>query len=120
MKLFTVDEANAMIPELVPILEELRAAQAVLAEEHDFIEKHARTNGGGAEGKEFLEAMTAAGRAIGSLTEAGLVVRDPASGLVDFPSERDGEQVFLCWRLGESEVGWWHPTTSGFADRRPL
>lgn len=120
MKLFTVQEANDMIPEVVPVLEQLRAAQAVLAEEHEFLAQHAGTNGGGVEGKDFLEAMTATGRALATLTEAGIVVRDPASGLIDFPSERDGEQVYLCWRLGESEVAWWHPTISGFADRRPL
>ncbi len=117
---FSVEQANAMLPVVSPALERLRAAQAVIAETHDDLVDRAKSNGGGEEGKDFLEAISAAGRTIAQLLEAGVVVRDPATGLIDFPSERDGEEIFLCWRLGEKTVAWWHPTTSGFADRRPL
>jgi hypothetical protein len=54
------------------------------------------------------------------LTEAGVVVRYPDSGLIDFPSMRDGEPVFLCWQLGEDDVAWWHGPDEGFAGRKPL
>jgi hypothetical protein len=47
-------------------------------------------------------------------------LRDVATGLVDFPARIDGEDAWLCWRLGEPEVAYWHPRTSGFSDRRPL
>jgi hypothetical protein len=47
-------------------------------------------------------------------------IRDLASGLVDFPTEIDGVEGFLCWRLGEPEVGYWHPRGEGFGGRRPL
>jgi hypothetical protein len=50
----------------------------------------------------------------------GIQVRDPQTGLIDFLSERDGEEIFLCWRLGEDAVAWWHPIDSGFAGRQPL
>jgi hypothetical protein len=118
--MFSVEEANAMLPVVSPTLERLRAAQAVIADTHEELVERSKSNGGGEEGKDFLEAISAAGRGIAELQEAGIVVRDPATGLIDFPSERDGEQIFLCWRLGEQRVAWWHPTTSGFADRRPL
>jgi hypothetical protein len=49
-----------------------------------------------------------------------VVVRDPSTGLVDFPAERDGEPVYLCWRLGEDEVAHWHDRDSGFSSRQPL
>ena len=48
------------------------------------------------------------------------IVKDFDTGLVDFPSVREGEDVLLCWQLGEDEVAFWHPVDSGFADRRPL
>ncbi|MCA1833111.1 MAG: DUF2203 domain-containing protein [Actinomycetota bacterium] len=119
-KVFTVAEANALIGVLGPVLEQLRDAQAVLDARHGELEEHAPGNGGGEPGVEFLGAMSDAGKAIAKLNEAGVVVRDPASGLIDFPAEREGQRIFLCWRIGEDAVDWWHPTTSGFADRRPL
>ena len=48
------------------------------------------------------------------------VLRDVDRGLVDFPSFRDGEEVLLCWQLGEDEIGWWHTLDGGFAGRQPL
>jgi hypothetical protein len=54
------------------------------------------------------------------LTGLGVQVKDLDTGLVDFPSLRDGEEVLLCWQLGEDEIGWWHTLEGGFAGRRPL
>jgi len=51
---------------------------------------------------------------------AGIILRDAETGLIDFPSERDGQEIFLCWRLGEERVGFWHGPESGFTGRRPL
>ncbi len=119
-RLFTVDEANSLIADLGPLLERLKAAQATVGAHQEELGGRAGGNGGGPEGVEFLRAMSEAGAILGELEQAGVVVRDPGSGLIDFPSEREGLQVYLCWRLGEDRVGWWHPTTAGFADRRPL
>jgi hypothetical protein len=119
-KLFTVEEANALLPSLVPLLESLRDAQRSMAELHDEVTTSAAGNGGGSAGKEFLEASQTAGRAMGEIIELGIFVRDPDTGLIDFPAERDGEEIFLCWRLGEDAVGWWHTTDSGFTGRQPL
>lgn len=58
--------------------------------------------------------------ALGELGELGVLVKDLDTGLVDFPSERDGEAVLLCWRLGEDEVGWYHGYDDGYTGRRPL
>jgi hypothetical protein len=54
------------------------------------------------------------------IQELGVLVKDLDSGLVDFPSIRDGRDVLLCWRLGEDEVAFWHGYDDGFAGRRPL
>lgn len=54
---------------------------------------------------------------LGSL---GVVVRDLEAGLVDIPSIREGERAWLCWRLDDPDLGWWHTTREGFSSRRPL
>jgi hypothetical protein len=119
-RMFTVQEANATLPALVPLLETLRDAQRAMAERQDDVQTSATGNGGGSAGREFLEASQEAGRAMAEINALGIFVRDPETGLIDFPAERDGEEIFLCWRLGEDAVAWWHPTDSGFAGRQPL
>jgi hypothetical protein len=55
-----------------------------------------------------------------ALQELGVAVKDLDRGLVDFPALRDGEEVLLCWQLGEEKVGYWHGVDEGFAGRREL
>lgn len=57
---------------------------------------------------------------IGHLDSLGVIVRDLDAGLVDIPTLRDGERAWLCWRLEDPDLGWWHTTREGFASRRPL
>ena len=54
------------------------------------------------------------------LTELGVDVKDLERGLVDFPSERGGRAVYLCWELGETQVSHWHGTEETYKDRRPV
>ncbi|HTR76881.1 MAG TPA: DUF2203 domain-containing protein [Gemmatimonadaceae bacterium] len=54
------------------------------------------------------------------LDDLGVLLKDRRQGLVDFPSELDGRDVLLCWRLGEPEVRFWHDAASGFSGRHPL
>ena len=54
------------------------------------------------------------------LADLGIALKDRRLGLVDFPSELGGRQVWLCWRLGEPEVQFWHDLDAGFAGRQPL
>jgi hypothetical protein len=86
-----------------------------------------KANGGGfnprlpAEIDSALEAAAAeVSTCIEELTVLGVQVKDLDSGLVDFPSLRDGEEVLLCWQLGEDEIRFWHRAEEGFAGRRPL
>jgi hypothetical protein len=59
-------------------------------------------------------------QAINEIHETGCVVKDLDEGLVDFPTLRDGQEVYLCWKLGEEHIGYWHGLTEGFAGRKPL
>lgn len=54
------------------------------------------------------------------LESLGVVVRDLEAGLVDFPTTRDGEPAWLCWRLSDPDLAFWHTTREGFSSRRPL
>jgi hypothetical protein len=74
-----------------------------------------------AELRESLERTeTELAAAFRALDEAGVVVKDVDAGLVDFPSRRDGQDVFLCWQVGERELAWWHGVDEGFAGRKPI
>jgi hypothetical protein len=129
-RLFTLEQANAALTRVRPLVElvverraTLLAAQARLAE---LLAKVAG-NGGGLDPSAAHELVAAVQEAeheldavVAELSEVGVVVRDPDSGLVDFPSVRDGEPVFLCWQLGEDDVSWWHGPEEGFAGRKPL
>jgi hypothetical protein len=54
------------------------------------------------------------------LDSFGIVVRDLDEGLIDFPTMRDGERAWLCWKLSDGDLGYWHTTREGFASRQPL
>ena len=64
--------------------------------------------------------QAALAESVARIQAAGVQVKDLDTGLLDFPSERDGDVVLLCWRVGEPEIGWWHTVDEGFAGRKPL
>ncbi len=125
--LFSLSEANALLPRLAPILMELRERKAALDDARKALaELHPamRGNGHAAEATELtgrIEALaadlTAGVRAIAAL---GVEVKDLDHGLIDFPSLREGRIVYLCWRLGEGPIAYWHELNAGFAGRQPL
>ena len=129
-KVFTLQEANGMVPALEPLMrrlmgmrQELRQHQQVL----DEFRARASRDGGVLPGSSFAEAKTETTRILAEIHEGvqqvetwGCVVKDLDQGLVDFLARRGREQVFLCWRLGEPEIRYWHRLQDGFADRKPL
>jgi hypothetical protein len=119
---FTVEEANAAIERIGPMLEKLRDAKAGLLDEdaREALSEASPTNGGGDPGRQVGEAFLEIRRILVELNEAEIVVRDVDRGLIDFPSIREGEEIYLCWQLGEERVAWWHDLESGFAGREPL
>lgn len=79
-----------------------------------------RDSGGAAESTLFV-ALHAYRSALARVERLGVVVRDPDEGLVDFLGMRDGQPVWLCWRLGDGDrIAWWHPLDRGAADRQAL
>jgi hypothetical protein len=128
--IFTPEDANAALGGLRPLVEAMVVAKHVLDEaqdERDRLAQRISGNGGGIPPTELAAAQeaveTAASElatAIGQVQAEGVLVKDLDSGLVDFPAKRDGEDILLCWQLGEDEVAFWHGLEDGFAGRQPL
>jgi hypothetical protein len=119
-RLFTIEEANGELCELRERLPRLREARQRLIETSERITSAVEIDGGGVEGSDWFRAQDSLKAELLWLADRGILLRDSESGLVDFPAERDGRRVFLCWRLGEDRVGWYHDEQTGFSGRRPL
>jgi hypothetical protein len=119
---YTLGQANAALGFVSERIERLRAARAQLDDEEAraALGEAAPSNGGGAPGRVVSEAFLELQRALGELQEMEIVLRDLERGLVDFPSMRDGREVYLCWEEGETEIGFWHDPDSGYGGREPL
>jgi hypothetical protein len=119
-RLYTVEEANAALPALRETLEAMREARAVVMRNAERVRGSVAGNGGGKDSTEYSEALALLKKETERLSAESIVLRDIETGLIDFPSEREGHEVFLCWKAGEPEVAFWHPPDTGIAGRRPL
>ena len=121
-KFYSVDEANALIPKLKPLLERIRKTQEELAKDKSIaaVREKAAQNGGGLPGRHLSTLTKTLDADLHQLEEWGITLRDPSIGLIDFLHQREGETVFLCWKLGEARVEWWHPLETGIAGRQRL
>ena len=127
---FTPEEANALLPEVRPAAEALvahRRAMGVAAARQARLVTRIAGNGGDFDPQEpraleeqFERESEAVARCVAQLESLGVLVKDLDRGLVDFPARRHGEEVLLCWQVGEDEVGFWHGLEEGFAGRKPL
>jgi hypothetical protein len=130
MRYFTAEEANEALEEVRPLTEELvehRRGLAELQERQVALTVRIAGNGGNVQPHEVQglqerldEALAGIARCVARIHELGALVKDLDQGLVDFPAQRGEEEVLLCWRLGEEEVGFWHGLEEGFSGRRPL
>ena len=119
-RVFTVLDANAELPELRERLPRLREARLGLMASSERITDAVASDGGGVAGSDWFRHQETLKTEVEYLADRGILLRDPDTGLIDFPAERDGEQVFLCWRLGEGDVEYYHGVHSGFGGRKPL
>jgi hypothetical protein len=117
---YTQESANALLPEVREHLQRLQAASAKLGAHPITATGRRGSNGGGRGAEDWLDASKAAAAELAWFGEAGIVLRDVDQGLLDFPGERGGREIFLCWRAGEESVAYWHDPNTGFAGRQPL
>lgn len=102
MGYFSIDKAEKLIPELTRLLTEARARLLVFER--------------GSIGNNGLNNELA--QIVKEIESWGVIVRDLASGIVDIPALRNGEPVYLCWKLGEKRIMYWHPLDAGLSGRR--
>ena len=124
MKVFSLDEANELIPLIRPKLERLRDFNSKLSEFREEARSAAAASergGGTPAGPAYVKMLYRIGKLVAELAELGVQLKDQTRGLVDFPALRDGRLVLLCWQLGEpNEIQWWHETEAGFAGRQRI
>ena len=125
MKLFTVEEANSLLPSVKAIVKAIQRSHRRLIS----LEKAARHAAEGAElggggmtdGMHYAQLLVDLSLPTGQLEALGIQLKDYRQGLIDFPSMRDGRVVLLCWKADEGEqLEWWHDIEAGFAGRQPL
>ena len=129
-RIFTPEEANAALVELRPIVERMvEHRRNLTAAQHQQAELVTRIagNGGDLQPSDLREAAAAIEREAAAIAEcaerindAGAQIKSLEEGLLDFPARRGDEEVLLCWKLGEDEIGYWHGLEEGFAGRKPL
>jgi hypothetical protein len=124
-RIFTTEEANAEVPHLRVLLERVQRCALILAREG---EAGAAAHDGADVPPDVLLRERPAARlaadelqgVIAAIDARGVQLKDLELGLVDFPAERDGRPVLLCWQHGEPEVAFWHGVDEGFARRKPI
>ncbi len=123
MKTFTLEEANALLPQIKQLLEEMiEMRQQIVAggANIESVLRHAGGNGGNKVSGEYVLLLQRFNVALSMLQDLGCELKDLDQGLVDFPSYRDGQLIYLCWKRGEERISFWHDIESGFAGRQPL
>jgi hypothetical protein len=122
-RLFSVQEANALIPDLKVLLSRVQAERERMLGMRPELQKAQEgylRDWGMPRGAEYIEILDAFQQAIKNIEDLGVLVKDFDIGLCDFPHQREGRVVYLCWKLDEEEISWWHDLEGGFAGRQPL
>jgi hypothetical protein len=123
VRYFTLQEANDLLPEIKPLMAELLNRRGKVVESrHELAPmlKRPHHDVGGAAASEIVQDFIAIERLADKIRGYGCVIKDLNAGLVDFLSERDGRDVYLCWRFGEPQVEYYHELHTGFNGREPV
>jgi len=119
-KIYTLQEANALLDHLAPALVELRTKYEASARIRELIAVSAAGNGSSPARDRWSRTLARVAELLERIEEWGVIIRDIDTGLIDFPARIGGREAFYCWRLGEPEVAHWHSSDDGFKGRRPL
>jgi hypothetical protein len=122
-RVFTLAEANELLPQLNRRFLAVRRAKIVIANTKEEVSKasaQAASGGGSSVGAQYIRALHEISGSLQSVHELGVVIKDVDLGLCDFPYMLEGRIVYLCWKYGEDEIRWWHEISCGYKDRLPL
>ena len=122
-KYFSVEEANAIIPELLVNIPRLQGLLQDLTEKYPDVNKareKAQFNGGSLQGADYINCVLNINYLTEELESKGLILKGIKYGLVDFLSMRNGREVYLCWKVPEQRIEYWHDIEAGFAGRQRI
>ena len=122
-KYFSLEEANSMVPDLLKDIPKIQELARKLNRDFPDVQKardKARFNGGSVQGVGYLKAAMELNGIIRGLESKGCILKGFNEGLVDFRSLREGREVYLCWKVPEDRIRYWHDIDSGFAGRQPI
>ena len=130
-KYYTAAEANATLPLVRAIVRDITALARDLRERHERLSRVRAKDQPGALGDAYQEELQQVQADFErdqdrmqeyerELRDLGVELKDPFTGLVDFPCWMNGHEVYLCWQSGETEVGYWHEVDAGYAGRKKL
>lgn len=119
---FTLDHARRMLANIAPLVDEIVSLKHILDEQGFDIYRHRHFGGTGPNGERFfppeLERLVDIAH---SIEEKGVLIKSVDEGLIDFPHIRsNNEEVYLCWKIGERDIQYWHRIPDGFAGRRSI
>lgn len=124
---FGIDEANERVADVRPMLEQLRADREHIATVQRALERERETNGSAEHAEQLAEleddireVVRRMQSSVGQIDSWGITLRDISTGLIDFPALANGRPIWLCWRLGEDDIAWWHEVNQGYDSRQPL
>ena len=122
-RIFTLAEANALIPELEQHWTSIKQGRQILIDTREEVKKasaQASVGGGTVVGVKYIKGLQDINGSLHAIQEVGVVIKDVEIGLCDFPFMLNDKLVFLCWKSGEDQVCWWHDIDSGYSNRQPL
>ncbi len=121
-KHFTLEQAQTMLTGIVHLVEEIVTLKKRLDERGYDVYRHQYFGGSGPNGERvFPVELEKLVEIIQNLDKKGILVKGVDEGLIDFPHLRsNGEEVYLCWKVGESAIQYWHRIPDGFAGRQPI
>lgn len=122
-QVFTLEEAQQLLPQLEEALLMIRRERLTVGRISDDVQKAAKaacSGGGSPHGARYILALERIFESVEEIQNLGVVLKDPDKGLCDFPFRMNGHIVYLCWKLGEPRIEWWHEVNAGYASRQPL
>ena len=122
-RIYTVAQANALLPQVRRLVQQMLAARKQVVELQPELwpaVEAAVFDGGSKSLSEASLQIIAIQEVIATLQGMNILVKDINTGLIDFPAERDGQLVLLCWQYDEPSVQFWHDVDSGFSGRQRI
>ena len=120
---YTVVQANRILPKVRPLAIAMMRCHreiVVLSDAVEEVLEKSRFDSGSRDASRLVMLFEKYENVMKQLRALGVQVKDPGAGLCDFPARHNGQEILLCWKVGEARVEWWHDLTSGFRGRRHI